>query len=96
MTQRTYPEGVTCWVDLEVADVEDAAAFYGALFGWTFIEATPERRYLSAQRNGQDAAGIAQRPQGPDSGGADWSTYISVQDIERAADRITRAGGRIT
>ena len=96
MTQRTYPEGVTCWVDLEAADVEEAAAFYGALFGWTFIEATPERRYLIAQRDGQDAAGIAQGPQGPDSGGADWSTYISVQDIERAADRITRAGGRIT
>ena len=96
MTLRTYPEGVTCWVDLEADDVDEAAAFYGALFGWTFTEAPTEGRYLIAQRDGQDAAGIAQRPQPPDSGGAGWSTYISVQDITNAVDRVMQAGGRIT
>ena len=96
MTERTYPEGVTCWVDLEAADVDEAAAFYGALFGWTFTEVSAERRYLIAQRDGQDTAGIAQHRQGRDSGGAGWSTYISVQDIEGAVDRVVRAGGRIT
>ena len=96
MTPRTYPEGVTCWVDLEADDVDEAARFYGALFGWTFIEAATERRYLVAQRNGQDAAGIAQRPQGPDGSGAGWSTYISVRDITYAVDRVVQAGGRIT
>ena len=31
--RRTYPEGVTCWVDLEADDVDEATGFYGALFG---------------------------------------------------------------
>jgi predicted enzyme related to lactoylglutathione lyase len=94
--RRTYPEGVTCWVDLEADDVGEAAGFYGALFGWTFIEAGGERRYLIAQRQGQDAAGIAQRLDVPGMSGADWNTYISVRDMPQALDRVVDAGGRIT
>ena len=94
--RRTYPEGVTCWVDLEADDVDEAAGFYGALFGWTFIEAGGERRYLIAQRQGQDAAGIAQRLDVPGMSGADWNTYISVRDMPQALDRVVDAGGRIT
>ena len=33
---RTYPEGVTSWVDVEQPDLDAAQAFYGGLFGWTF------------------------------------------------------------
>ena len=48
---RTYPEGVTCWVDIEAADVEVAARFYGALFGWTFIDSPPGRRAATSLLN---------------------------------------------
>src|SRR4029450_10875284 len=95
---RTYPEGVTCWVDIEEADVEEAARFYGVLFGWTFLESEPKLRYLIARLNGQDAAGIGQL-NSPDVTAARfpaWNTYISVRDIEQAAARIVAAGGRIT
>jgi predicted enzyme related to lactoylglutathione lyase len=94
--RRTYPEGVTCWVDLEAGDVDEAIGFYGALFGWTFIEARPEGRYLIAQRDGSDAAGIAQGPDVPGTSGAGWRTYVSVRDIRQALDRIVHAGARIT
>ena len=40
---RTYPEGVTSWVDVEVRDVDAAQAFYGGLFGWTFEQVSPRR-----------------------------------------------------
>lgn len=33
---RTYPHGVTCWIDTEQPDPTAACAFYGELFGWTF------------------------------------------------------------
>jgi uncharacterized protein len=94
---RTYPEGVTCWVDLEVADMKAAIGFYGDLFGWTFIEAEPssERHYLVAQLDGQDAAGIDQPPTTNDPPAAAWNTYIAVRDINQAADRLKAAGGRI-
>ena len=35
---RTYPAGVPCWVDVEQEDVRAGAEFYGALFGWDFVE----------------------------------------------------------
>ena len=34
---RTYPEGVTCWVDIEEADGRGGAVLQCA-FRWTFLE----------------------------------------------------------
>ncbi len=97
---RTYPEGVTCWVEFEEGDVEAAARFYGVLFGWTFIDTAPESkvRHLIAQLDGQDAAGIGQPPVTNDSAAraATWNTYIAVRDIDQAVARVEAAGGRIT
>jgi uncharacterized protein len=78
-----------------VADVAAATRFYGDLFGWTFVEAAPgsERRYLAAQLDGQDAAGIGQASATTDS--PTWNTYIAVADIDQAAARLQAAGGRI-
>ena len=96
-TPRTYPEGVSCWVDIDEVDVEEAARFYSVLFGWTFIEAAPKRRYLIAQRDDQDAAGIGQRSvDDPVARPAAWNTYISVRDVNQTADRVVDAGGRVT
>jgi predicted enzyme related to lactoylglutathione lyase len=95
---RTYPEGVACWVDIEAVDVDEAARFYGVLFGWTYLKTVSEVRYLIAQLNGQEAAGIGQ-PSGANDLAthlASWNTYIAVQDIDQAAARIVEAGGRIT
>jgi uncharacterized protein len=98
---RTYPEGVTCWVDVEVSDLEAAANFYAEIFGWTFSEApesSGDHRYLIAQRDAQDAAGVGQRTGIKEltTHSSGWNTYISVRDIEQAADRISAAGGGIT
>lgn len=98
--QRTYPEGVTSWIDVEAPDVEAAQRFYGELFGWTFHEATPPGspfRYFIAQLDGQDAAGIG-APAEAGGGGADaaeWNTYVAVTDIAAATARVTTAGGRV-
>jgi uncharacterized protein len=97
---RTYPEGVSCWVEFEQGDVEAAARFYGALFGWTFIDTAPESkvRHLVAQLDGQDAAGIGQPSITHDSAvhTASWNTYVAVKHIEQAVARVEAAGGRVT
>jgi predicted enzyme related to lactoylglutathione lyase len=99
--QRTYPPGVTSWVDIEQQDVERAMAFYAAVLGWTFREATPPGtpfRYVIAQVDGRDAAGIG-GPADPSVGGPDdpsWHTYVAVDDVAAALERIAAAGGTVT
>ncbi|MDM7832335.1 VOC family protein [Cellulomonas edaphi] len=95
--QRTYPAGVTSWVDIEQRDVEAAKAFYGAVLGWTFHDATPPglpTRYVIAQVDGRDAAGIGgpAGPAGDDPGDPTWHTYVAVDDIATALQTADAAG----
>jgi predicted enzyme related to lactoylglutathione lyase len=93
MTQRTYPQGVPCWIDTEQPDVEAAAGFYTGLFGWTFEDAVPAGapgRYLIAKLDGQDVAGMADT-----RGAAAWNTYISVEDADTAVQRLVAAGATV-
>jgi hypothetical protein len=78
---RTCPEGVTCWVDIEVAEVAAATRFYGDLFGWMFVEAAPgsERRYLAAQLDGQDAAAMVLS-----TTDTEWTRDAQVRDPQGA------------
>ena len=39
--EDVYGEGVPCWVDAQLPDVEAGKRFYGELFGWTFGEGWP-------------------------------------------------------
>jgi predicted enzyme related to lactoylglutathione lyase len=90
---RTYPAGVTSWIDLETGDLEAAQEFYGRLFGWTFTTATPPgvAPYVIAQLDGQDAAGLASGTRT-----SAWNTYVAVDDIDEAATKVKAAGGCVT
>jgi predicted enzyme related to lactoylglutathione lyase len=80
-------------VDIEVDDVDAAQAFYGGLFGWTFTQATPPEapvRYLVAQLDGQDVAGVGGQAASTDT--PSWNTYVAVDDIEAVAP--SRGSGR--
>ncbi|MFI1409792.1 VOC family protein [Streptomyces sp. NPDC020707] len=54
-----FPEGVPCWIDAQLPDVEAGKRFYGGLFGWTFDPADPARPADSASPSeaGQGADG---------------------------------------
>jgi predicted enzyme related to lactoylglutathione lyase len=91
---RTYPHGVSCWVDTEQPDPEAAAEFYGGLFGWTFENVMPPEApavYLIAQLQGQDVAAIGTAA--PGSGAGVWNTHFAVDDADAAAEALVRAGG---
>jgi predicted enzyme related to lactoylglutathione lyase len=94
--ERSYPAGVTCWVDTEQPDVDAALHFYAGLFGWTFSDAVPADvpgTYLIASLGGADVAAI-----GPRQGDApvEWITYIAVEDADAAAATVRAAGGSVT
>jgi len=97
---RTYPEGVPSWVEVEHRDVEAAQGFYGELFGWTFVDATPpgaSLRYVIAKLDGQDVAGIGgpAEADGPAVASSTWNTYVAVDDAEATAARIEAVGGHV-
>jgi predicted enzyme related to lactoylglutathione lyase len=85
---RTYPAGVTSWVDVEVPDPEAAQAFYAGLFGWTFEQVSPD--YAIAELDGHDVAGI-----GRGSEATAWNTYVAVDDADDVAARVRQHGGRV-
>lgn len=93
MSERSsYPHGVPNWVTCLANDVDEAAAFYGRVFGWSFEDGGG---YALARLRGREVSGI-----GPTAAaGSDvvpaWMTEVRVDDVTEAARRAERAGGRV-
>jgi predicted enzyme related to lactoylglutathione lyase len=82
-------------VDLSVDNVEQATAFYGALFGWD-VEINPDPDFGghgNFKLDGKDVAGVSptMEPGQPQV----WTTYIATDDVDRTASKITGAGGTV-
>ncbi len=91
---ESYAAGTPSWVDLASPDVDASVAFYGGLFGWDAPELAPEAGgYRTFQLDGVPVAGVGpiMVPGQPPA----WLTYVSVDDADAAADRITQAGGTV-
>ncbi|MEV5882717.1 VOC family protein [Streptomyces sp. NPDC052020] len=93
-------EGVPCWVDAQLPDVEAGKRFYGELFGWTFGDrADPDGGGRApgspvwARLGGAPVAGLARKRDGrlPTV----WTVYFATPDAEALAGRIERAGGQV-
>ncbi|MHC3469273.1 VOC family protein [Streptomyces sp. 7R007] len=86
-----YGEGVPCWVDAQLPDVEAGKRFYGELFGWTFEEA--HGGSVWARKDGEPVASLARKADGrlPTV----WTVYFATPDAESLADRIFDAGGQV-
>jgi uncharacterized protein len=94
---RTYPAGVSCWIDLEPRDAEAMGAFYAELLAWTLTDAMPPGapgRYLIATLDGQDVAAIASGVAAMGAGSG-WNTYFAVDDADAAAAAVAAAGGTV-
>ncbi len=89
--------GKFVWRDL-VTDKPDAVKpFYAALFGWQYVDSRAfDAPYTLIKSGGQFIGGIsrAQRPQ-PDQPVSQWLSFMSVADVDRAAERTRAAGGRV-
>jgi predicted enzyme related to lactoylglutathione lyase len=90
---RTYPHGVTSWIDTEQPDLEAARAFYAGLFGWTMTDARSPGApgpYLIATIDGQDVAAVAPTSA---AAAATWNTYVAVDNADATAAAVTANGG---
>ncbi|MBG0854492.1 VOC family protein [Streptomyces spinoverrucosus] len=89
--EAAYPEGVPCWVDAQLADVEAGKRFYGELFGWSFQPSYGGTVW--AHREGEPVAALAQKADGrlPTV----WTVYFATPDAEVLTGRIRAAGGQV-
>lgn len=89
----SYPPGTPCWVDLGSPDTDASAAFYGSLFGWT-REVIPEAGgYGILSLNGKTVGGLG--PLMGEGQPPSWSTYVCVDDVDKTAEAVAGAGGRV-
>jgi len=90
-----WPEGTPCWVDLGVADISKAIAFYQGQFGWDIQQGGPETGgYSIAHLQGRTVAGLGPK-MGPPEAPSVWLTYIATEDADATAARIKGAGGQL-
>ncbi|MEV7687126.1 VOC family protein [Streptomyces bungoensis] len=88
---EAYGEGVPCWVDAQLPDLEAGKRFYGELFGWTFEEAPGSSVW--ALLDGEPVAALARKADGRMP--TVWTVYFATPDAEALGRRITAAGGRL-
>lgn len=90
-----FAEGVPCWVDARLPDVEGGKRFYGELFGWTFDDGAGAEygHYVRASLDGAPVAALAPKSDGrmPTS----WTVYLATPDANALAARIKGAGGQM-
>ncbi|MBT2488231.1 VOC family protein [Streptomyces sp. ISL-96] len=100
-------EGMPCWVDVTLADVEAGKRFYGGLFGWTFEDPGIDERararwsgraggqatFVNALIDGKKVAALAPKLDGrmPTA----WGVYFATDDAAALARKIRDAGGQM-
>src|SRR6201993_2797316 len=92
-----YAQGTPNWVDLQTTDQSAAKQFYASLLGWSFDDNPMPQGgvYSMATLNGEAVAAIAPMPPGAEGRPPMWNTYIAVDDVDAAVDKVGPAGGQV-
>lgn len=91
----THTPATPVWIDLMCDDTEQARAFYGQLFGWSFEVGPPESGpYIICFQDGARVAGIGGKPPGTPMPTA-WTMYLGVVDADASVAQIREAGGAV-
>src|SRR4051812_161164 len=86
-----------CSVDLATTDPEGAKRFYGGLFGWEAEDVHPAEgmTYTILRKDGDPVGGMFGREGLEEAGGPHWINYVSVEDADETARRVTELGGEV-
>ncbi|MBI3957278.1 MAG: VOC family protein [Chloroflexi bacterium] len=98
-TVTKYPHATFCWADVSTTDTAAGKAFYTALFGWD-AEDLPMGDgmfYTMFRKDGQYTAALSPMQPEMQAQGvpAHWQCYISVDDVDAAAAKVTELGGTV-
>ena len=89
--------GKFVWRDLHTESPAAVKPFYAGLFGWEYVESTAMGRpYTLIKSGGQYIGGIVKADrQVANQPNSQWLSYLSVPDVDRAAERTHVAGGSV-
>lgn len=96
MDEKLRKHGAISWSELTTSDVDAAKTFYGQLFGWSFEDAPMEEMtYTIVKANGEEVAGIMTIPSEAGQMPPAWGIYVTVDDVDAAAEKAVALGGKI-
>lgn len=85
-----------CWNELNAKDAATCKKFYSAVFGWTAEDKQfGPHLYTIFKRGDQQVAGMLQMTQEWGDIKPHWMPYISVDDCDAYAKKITDNGGKV-
>jgi len=90
--------GALSWNELETRDPEAAKAFYGAVFGWSFVDhEMPGMGTYTEWKLGDASIGGMANITGrvPDEVPAHWMVYFGVEDTDATLAKLEELGGRV-
>jgi predicted enzyme related to lactoylglutathione lyase len=88
--------GTVCWADLNTRDVESAAKFYKAVFGWEIAPGEHDTSgYLHIKNGEQFIGGMPPAHMMPPNVPPHWLLYYLVEDCDKSTARLTELGGRV-
>jgi uncharacterized protein len=94
MLTTDYVAGAPLWVDLGTPDIEAAAGFYGALFGWEFLSAGPDAGgYGMFTLDGKVVGAVG--PLSEEGASSAWTLYFHTADADATAKAVEEAGGTV-
>lgn len=84
--------GALTWNDASVKDLDEAQAFYGSVFGFSFEEMEGAGGYVTFARGGDPLGGLGAHAEGLPTG---WTACFAVASADSAVERTTDAGGAV-
>lgn len=94
--------GAFGWCELMTTDVEAAKRFYAELFGWTirshthdYVEGMGKVEYNVIEAGGTEVGGMMAWPPQDRGNPPYWGVYVTVDDVDAAADKARELGGAI-
>ena len=97
MPDEKSTQGTFCWNELVTRDVAGARKFYTELLGWKAVDSDmPGMDYTVFKAGEKDVGGMLNMPKEiPDGVPAHWMAYITVDDVDALADKVTELGGQL-
>lgn len=97
MSTKHELHGHFCWNELMTRDMAQARTFYAELLGWSYKDDDSIGfTYTTAQKDGEDVCGMMVMPEMvPQEVPSHWGSFVSVNDVEAAVDKVETLGGTV-